>query len=288
MSMYLVNIISCDYSLNEKLTGLERTILKEYAAFTNDDGTSGYPSLATLSRRTGNSRRHLIRVVQSLVKKGFLIKVKDFDRNAHRATEYRIEVMMIKQDRILYTFPVDKSVDNPVDKSHTVNLSSDMVSGGGSDMVSHESSLRSMINDHDYKEEDKIKQGELLELLMHLGVYKQKALGWIKNFGYDKIVSELELMSKQKGIINPGGYLGAMLNNNRHHPMGDSKMAEVKRVHMTCEETQDMLKNMHMPKGKKTQEVKEASIHLLRNILKGSIVAPRRSDSHLNEERLPH
>lgn len=288
MSMYLVNRIKFDYSLNDKLTHGERAILKEMADFAREDGTRVYPSFNTLSRRTGYSRRQVIRIVKSLVLKGYLIKVKEADRAEHRATEYRINLDMIKQDRILYTPPVDKSVDNIVDNYGTVNLSSDMVTLGASDMMSPNPSLRSIINDHDYREEDKIKKAELIELLMTIGVYKQCAIGWIKDFGYDKIVSELELMSKQSGVLDHGKYIRAMLINNRYIPRGDLKMAEVKRMHVTCEETQDMLKNMLMPKGKKTQEVKEASIHLVRSMLKGLIGGPRSGDRPQGEEKYPH
>jgi hypothetical protein len=271
MSIYLVNLISNDYSLNQKLTPLERTIFKEYALFTGDDGTRGYPSLSTLSKRTGYSRRHIIRVVQSLVRKGFLIKVNDFDRHKHRATEYRINLDMIAQvDHKLSTKVVHKPVDKSVDNLVTVNLSSDTKTFSGSDMPSHESSLRSVNNDHDY---DAVKMNEkergLIEQMVSIKFDKQDAIRWLDKLGYDKISNELELMRKQKGIINPGGYLRVMMRNSFER--GDSDMSRQRPMKdnypiPTERETKLAISKVYPQADKMTDEIAREAIDAMKNL----------------------
>lgn len=211
MSIFLMNRVRDDYSLNDKLTSSEKVVLSRYADYARDDGTSTYPSFNRISRETALSKRQVIRIVKSLVKKGYLIKVKEADRINHRATEYRINIDMIRVGR--WDKSVHKLSTKSVDKNDTVSLSSDMVSLPPSDMVSPDQLVTSI--KHDYVGEIKtVNKFELIERLMNIKVKKQHAICWLDYFGCDKIEAELELIAKQTWIRNPGAYLRYRLHSN--------------------------------------------------------------------------
>jgi hypothetical protein len=250
------------------------------AGFASDDGSSVYPSLARIAKSVKLSRRHLTDLVKSLVDKDYLIKVRDAIPSQHRATEYQINLSIFKKRGEVVKFEAKKLPTDIVDKCSKgiseVPPPIELAATPPIELAATYPLVRS-IKHHGNDEEIKtVNKWELIQQLINHGVFKNDAIFWLNHFGYARIASELELMNKQTETIrNPGGYLRHRLNSKRPAPSGDNQMGIMKRQHVTCEETKELLKNMYSPKGKKTKEVAQASLHLVKSMLKNENPGPR-------------
>ena len=72
----------------ERFSGLRKLVLVSLASFADADGSSVFPSIATIARQTGLSRRPVQQHIRALEADGVLVKVAPSRR--HRPTEYRI------------------------------------------------------------------------------------------------------------------------------------------------------------------------------------------------------
>lgn len=77
---------------NAEVSGSELLILLAMADFSNDDGGDIFPSMQTLARKARLSEPQARRVVQNLVKKGYIeiVELGGWDGKRNRSNSYRI------------------------------------------------------------------------------------------------------------------------------------------------------------------------------------------------------
>jgi DnaD/phage-associated family protein len=97
-------VFPADIMYDEDLDSLQRWILTVLFTYTNTHTNSVFPSYETIAKRTGYSRRTVIRVVAQLVDKGYIISKKkrfDFDEKTgkHNRTSNLYSLMFKDMDR---------------------------------------------------------------------------------------------------------------------------------------------------------------------------------------------
>lgn len=95
MSIRIMSLIWSEH--NGFLTSSEKAVLLRLADFAADDGSSIYPSFGTISKDTSISRRHIIKIIDELVKKDFLQKT-NRERDGYNMTNlYKINVNRLNE-----------------------------------------------------------------------------------------------------------------------------------------------------------------------------------------------
>lgn len=76
----------------------EKMVLIALASFGKDDGTNIFPSHDTIAKRSGTHKRTVIRAIDTLVKKGVILKKSVSQDNLKRPNNYAINVDKIQCD----------------------------------------------------------------------------------------------------------------------------------------------------------------------------------------------
>ena len=90
--------------LNHGLSSIEKFVLLTFSSFATDDGSSCYPAVSTVSKRTMTSDRTVQRAVKKFVKAGVMIVVKKPGRQ--RPIKYQIDIARAEE---LYYRPDDEN-----------------------------------------------------------------------------------------------------------------------------------------------------------------------------------
>ena len=78
---------------SERYGGLRKLVLLALAAYSDPDGTSIFPSVDTVAKKTGLSARPVQRHMRALEREGVLVRVARSRR--HRPNEYRIDLQAL-------------------------------------------------------------------------------------------------------------------------------------------------------------------------------------------------
>ena len=78
---------------SERYGGLRKLVLLALAAYSDPDGTSIFPSVDTVAKKTGLSARAVQRHMRALEREGVLVRVARSRR--HRPNEYRIDLQAL-------------------------------------------------------------------------------------------------------------------------------------------------------------------------------------------------
>lgn len=81
---------------NKKISPTEKFLLVKIADSANDDGSSIFPGLNNLENHTGLNKRTIRTIINKLIEKGILIKIRDYDRKLNKNSVYKINVPILK------------------------------------------------------------------------------------------------------------------------------------------------------------------------------------------------
>ncbi len=99
MSIIIINKILD--SRTKDMTSSEKFLLVAIARKADNVTFDGmFPSINLLAKETNISSRHVIRLIESLIKKGYLIKLLKGSNVTHRANEYSINLDKLDQERL--------------------------------------------------------------------------------------------------------------------------------------------------------------------------------------------
>jgi hypothetical protein len=213
MSIKLMSLIWEDHT--KQLTNPEKSVMTRLADFASDSGESIFPSLNRLADDLSLSRRGVIKIIDSLIEKGYISKLNRTKENGSNKSN-------------LYTINVEKlesNVDKSVDKMCMNKRGSEPRSPGGSEpcspgMVNHvhpihhiKPSLKKHHIDEDAFCENEFLKEEIIKKLTLWGVVKGDIVNWIRKYGLDILNYQISLVEEGgKSIRSKGASLRGALN----------------------------------------------------------------------------
>lgn len=222
------SIISLIWSVrNNYFKNSEKLLLLALAKYYNKKyGGRINPSINTLARDIGRSRRTVIYALNSLRNKQAIFVDGHYQNGRNTSNNYVINVQLLEQQS-------NKTIDDFTYKSVNINRYESYPQvvqklHGGSAKVAPKSYTESLLYEYSYQndgsnDDKKMMTKEdcvaLAEELRKINVYEGQIIRWAKTYGTNKVMDKTkelnEIVAKKDGVVkNKGAYLSSMLRDS--------------------------------------------------------------------------